>query len=182
MIHTDENEFIFYASTDEMKEYCLQPIKAVSVCQFFTLQGRVTKIIKENLIPIEGLSYAVLAKHPEGDRYYTREFRMYSIDELYFYKREDTAIENLRRYVEDSRVILMLKPEMVADTTEMLKRLYKSYFKSEGQLPYKIWVRLMEACLDAEDYQNDHKSLPVYKTVLNQYSIKIEELWKQAKK
>jgi len=103
------------------------------------------------------------------------------VDELYFYKREDTAIENLRRYVEDERATILMSPELVAETTDMLKRLYKAYFKSEGQLPYKIWVRLMEACLDAEEYANNHKNLTGYKTVCHQYELKIAELWNQSK-
>ena len=188
MIHKDEGDNPYYASLDEIKEAVLTPIKVVSLCQFFTLEGRKVQIKKENVIPIPDLSYVVLAKHPQGDRYYPRLYKGYGLDELYFYHKsitfsgEDTAIENLRRYVDDERVFLILTPEMVAETTETLKRLYKAYFKSEGQLPYKIWVRLMEASLDAEDYMDYAKNLTGFKTVCNQYQLRIAELWEQAKK
>jgi hypothetical protein len=188
MIKKDNNDFPYYDSLDSMKEDCLQPIPVISLCQFFTLEGRKVQIKKENIIPIPDLTYSVLAKHPEGDRYYTRVFKGYSLDELFFYLQtqtfsgEDTAIENLRRYTEDSRVILMFKPEQMAETIEMLKRLYKSYFKSEGQVPYKIWVRILENSIAQEDYQDYGKALTGYRTVLNQYDLRITELWNQAKK
>jgi len=188
MIHIDENDGQYYSSLDEMKEDLYTPILAVSLCQFFTLEGRKVQIKKENIIPIPDLTYSVLAKHPQGDRYYTRKYRGYGLDELFFYRKtltfsgDDVAIENLRKYVEDRRLYLLFPPEMVAETTEMLKRLYKAYFKSEGQLPYKIWVKLLEDSLNAEDYVDIGRSLTGYKTVLNQYDLRIAELWQQAKK
>ena len=77
---------------------------------------------------------------------------------------------------------MLFKPEQVAETTEMLKRLYKSYFKSEGQVPYKIWVRLLEQSISYEDYMDVGKHLTGFRTVCHQYDLRIAELWNQAKK
>jgi hypothetical protein len=187
MIHEDENGNSYYLSLDEIKDEGFTPIKVTSLLQFFTLRGKATNMVKENIIPIPELKYCVLAKHPEGDRYYTRDFRGYSLNQLYWYRRdetfsgEDTAIENLRRYTDDKRVILMLKPETVADISEMLKRLWRAEFKEDGQLPYKVFIPLLEANLKLEDYRDIGKNLTGYKTILNQMQLQIQELWKQAK-
>jgi hypothetical protein len=188
MRHTDENDFPYYLSTDEMKEDGLTPIKVTSLLQFFTLAGKKSVLSKDNLIPIPNLTYVVLAKYPGGDRYFLREFHNYSIDELYFYRQtetfsgQSTAIENLRKYVSDRRVTLLYTSEQVADTQDMLRRLYKAEFKTEGQLDYKLYLTILEQNLLYEDYRDTGKSLTGFKTVCNQFQLRIAELWKSAKK
>lgn len=187
MIHTDESGFKYFLSLEEMKEEGFTPIKVNSVVQFFTLEGRKTQLKAGNIIPLPGLQYVVLAKYPGGDRYFMRDYHGYPLVQLKFYRKdidfsgEDEAIENLRRYVSDGRVWILMTPQMVAETTEMLQRLYKGYHKSEGQLLYKYFVPIMERSVELEDYQEYSKGLTGFKTVCHQMETQIEELWKQGK-
>jgi hypothetical protein len=164
------------------------PIRVWSLLQFFTLVGKKIVLSKDNLCPIPNLSYTVLAKYPGEDRYFLREYRGYTVDQLYWYRKDldfsgdDPAIENLRRYTDDGRVFLMLKPENITDTQSMLRRLWKTQFKEEGQLDYKLYLKILEESLKLEDYQEYSRSLTGYKTVCHQYTVRIVELWKQAEK
>jgi len=147
-----------------------------------------TDLIKRNLTPITDLKYMVLAKYPGGDRYFTRTYHNYSLDELFWYRRsptfsgEDTAIENLRRYITDGRVTLLLTKDQVANTSEMLRRVYKAQFKKDGQLDYRVYLKLLDLSLRYEDYKDVSKDLTGFRTVCKQYDDAINELWKSVMK
>lgn len=187
-VHTDENNFEYFLSVDEAREDGYAPVKCNSVLQFFELEGRKVVMAKENIVPITDLKYMVLAKYPGGDRFFTRSFHNYSLDELFWYRRsptfsgEDTAIENLRRYVTDGRVTLLLTKDNVANTSEMLRRIYKAQFKKDGQLDYRVYLKLLELYLKLEDYKDVGKDLTGFRTVCNQFQVAIDELWKQEMK
>jgi hypothetical protein len=188
VIHQDENGHSYYLNQEEMKESGLTPIKAWNVLQFFTLAGKKTTLSKNSLLPIADLKYVVLAKYPGEDRYFLREYRGYGVDELYWYRRtetfsgEDEAIENLRRYTDDGRVTLLMTPIQVAETSDMLKRLWRAEFKEDGQLPYKVFIPLLETSLKLEDYRDVGKNLTGFKTICNQMELQIQELWKSVMK
>jgi hypothetical protein len=160
------------------------PIKVWSLLQFFTLAGRKTTLIKENLIPIPDLKYVVLTLVSD-ERYYVREFHGYTIDQLYFYRRtldfsgEDMAIENLRRYVNDERVWLLYTPTMIESTSDMLKRVFKTNVNGEGALSYKMFIKILEAALKLDDYRDYGKNFSDFKTVCKIMEDHTNELWKQ---
>jgi hypothetical protein len=177
-------------NSDDKKKIISKPI-AISLAR--TNYGLYEKencvdMKKNNLIPIPDLTYCVLAKYPGGDRYFLREFHNYSIDELYWYRQtetfsgQSTAIENLRKYVSDKRVTLLYTPEQIANTQEVLRRLWKAEFKTEGQLDYKLYLAILEQNLLYEDYKDTGKNLTGFKTVSHQFELRIAELWKTAKK
>lgn len=187
-VHTDENNFEYYLSVEEAREDGYAPVKCNSVLQFFELEGRKTVMVKENIVPVMHLKYMVLAKYPGGDRFFTRTYHNYSLDELFWYRRsptfsgEDTAIENLRRYITDGRATLLLTKDQVANTSEMLRRIFKSQFKKDGQLDYRVYLKLLDLHLKRDDYMDYGTNLTGYKTVLNQYNVAINELWKSVMK
>ncbi len=187
MIHTDEYDHKYYLSMGEASQDGLSPVRVWSVLQFFSLTGKKSVLSKDNLIPIPDLQYCVLARYPGGDRYFTRTFKSYSINQLYFYRKDldfsgvDTAIENLRRYVDDGRITLLLTVPQIEATQELLKRLYKSRFKTEGKLDYRLYLKILQESLDYEDYRDVGKSLTGFRTVCNEFEKRITELWKQAK-
>jgi hypothetical protein len=172
----------FYEFFDEIKEDGFFPVKCKSVLQFFMLKGRTVVINKENIVPIPDLAYVVKAKTPE--RYYLRKYHAYDLDQLYFYRQSDTfsgqdaAIENLRRYTDDNNIWLLFTKDQSAMITDMLTRVYKSQFKTEGKVPYPIFMQLMKLYLDLEDYEQYSKHLTGSRTVINQYTTHINELWK----
>lgn len=186
MIHTDENDNQYFESLEEVKIEGYTPIKVNNRLQFFQLEGRKTVMVKDNIIPLAGIPYVVLAKYPGGDRYFLRTYHNYSLDELFWYRRSDTfsgsneAIENLRKYIEDKRVTLLYTKEQIATTSEMLRRIYYAQFKTEGQLDYTIYLKLLETSLKFEDYKDVGKNLTGFKTLCNQFEISINELWKKA--
>jgi hypothetical protein len=184
----DDNGFLYYNTLIEPKEDMLTPVKVFSLLQFFQLKLRKSILAKDNLIPLANLTYCVLAKYPGGDRYFLREYKGYSIDELYFYRQtetfsgQSTPIENLRKYVDDKRVTLLYTSEQVANTQEALRKLWKAQFKTEGQLDYKLYLQILETSLKLEDYKDVGKSLTGYKTITHQMELQIQELWNLAKK
>jgi len=185
MIHADGHNFPYYTSLEEPKEDGYTVIKVWNLLQFFTLAGRRNVLTKTNLIPIPALRYAVL----NGDKhYYVREFNQnWTVDMVYFYRKsidfsgEDTAIENLRRYVDDRRLWLILTSEQIEQTKSMLARVYKGQFHQEGKLDYKLYIQILELSLKLEDYEDWGKHLTGFKTACKILQDHILELWKKAK-
>lgn len=184
-LQTDDNDFNYFASLEDVKpEYTA--IKCWSVLQFFTLDGRKTTMIKENIVPIEDLKYVIFS--PQEKKYYLRQSREWSLNELYFYRKDldfsgqSEAIEQLKRYITDDNVHLLFTSEQVSNTQTMLRKLWKSHFIGEGQIPYKNWITLLKLSLDYEDYRDYGKSLTGFLTVCKQYENKIKEVWEEAYK
>lgn len=183
MIHLDENEWKYYENPEEAKSDGYTPVKCFSVLMFFTLAGRKTVMSKNNLIPIDNLLYLVLAKGEE--KYYLREYRQaYSVDELFFYRPclgfsgEDESVESLRRYVDDERVWLLYTQEMINDTNAMLQRLWKANLQGEGKIPYKMYIRILEAELKKEDYMDYGRALVGFRTCIKLQDENIQAMWK----
>ena len=183
-IHTDTNDNKWYENLDEAKEDGYMPVKCLSVLEFYTLKGKTTKLLKENLEPIRYLYYTVY--DPNVNLYYVKFSRAYPLDVLYFYRKsltfsgEDEAVQSLRDYVTDGNVTLLLTKQQVTDTSDTLKRLWRANLSGEGKLSYRLYIQLLHESLQYEDYLDYGKNLTGFKTVCNQYEIKIAELWKQA--
>jgi len=182
-IHSEEDITWFDSIEDVKPEYT--PIKAWSVLQFFTLRGKSSKLIKDNLDPIEGLYYLLFS--PQENRYYKKPYRGYDIDTLYFYRQtlnfsgEDLAVENLRRYVADGNIWLLFNADQIKDTQSLLARVWSANLTTEGKLDYRIYIQLLKENIDYEDYQSYSKSHIGYRTVCNQFQIRIDELWTKAR-
>lgn len=180
----NENDGIrwFCDIADAKPEY--SPIKINSVLSFYTLSGKRSTLTIDNLTPIENVAYTVCSK--AEDRYYLHEFRNHPVENLYLYRKsltfsgDDLAVENLNRYVFDSNVHLLLNSEQVASTTDMLKRVWRAQFGSDGQLDYRHYIQILDQVLKLEDYKSHGSSLTGYKTVVNQFDIRIKDLWKSA--
>ena len=156
-------------------------IKCWNVLQFFQLEGRKSVIKKENIIPIPFLRLAVHS--PQEQRYYYKEYQKYDIESMYLRRLESNEdMDRLRRYVSDGNLYLLLSDEQVKDTTAMLERLYKSHYVGVGKVPYKIWLKLLAAYLDYEDYKDYGVNLVGFKTVCHQFETQIRTLWEQCYK
>ncbi len=180
-IHQDE-DFLWADSPDDFKpDY--HPIKVRSILQFYKLKGKTSKICLDN---VEGMRYLYyLLFSPQEKRYYKRFWKYAPLDVYYFYRRtlefsgEDLAVENLRRYVEDGNITLLLTKPQVIEVSEMLLRVGKAYLKRDVKINYYPFIELMRLELDYEDYKDTGKSLTGYKTVCNQFEQKINELVKK---
>lgn len=176
-LYQDDNDNRWFDSLDDIKpEY--RAIKCWSLLQFFRLKGRTSTIIKDNLEPIPDLHYVVYTS--AENRYYFREFRGYSVDELFFYNHNDASIANLQRFTEDLTVTLLMTPEQVNNTSDTLKRLWKANLTGDGQLDYKTYLEITEKILILEDYKDYGKHLIGFHTACNQMKLQIDELWKKA--
>jgi len=183
-IHKDDNDWQYYQSLDEARDDGFTVMPVWSTMQFFTLEGRRTQITTANLTPLKDVSYVILG---DANRYYKREYKCYSLNELYFYRKsltfsgEDVAIENLRRYIVDGRVWLLFTAEQTTAMKEMLERVKKGNLSENittSELKYRTFIKIMEANIDLEDYKTYSASLTGYKTVCNQFDMKIQNLWK----
>lgn len=159
MLHRDENNFPYHESIEEMKQDGYVPIKVFSVLQFFTLRGRTTNLTKDNLVPVE-CQYVVLGS---DGRYYVRDYRGYTVDEMFFYRKDinfdnEEPVEILQRYVYDDKVWLMYPPQMVEDTKTMLARVIKAHVSGTAELNYKTFIQLLESKLKLEDYRDYAKN------------------------
>ena len=185
MDNQQEEQIYRFNSKEELSpDY--QPVKVWNLLQFFRLSGKKTVLAKDNLEPIPGLKYLLFS--PAEKIYYLKEYRGYSVDELYFYRRtltfsgEDIAIVNLRNYVLDGNIYLLFDENMVQDTKEMLARVSKSYFHSETELKYKTFINILSLSIDLEDYRTYSSNLTGFKTVCNQFEQKIAALWQSCLK
>lgn len=156
-------------------------VKCWNVLQFFQLEGRKSTIKKENVIPIPFLRLALFS--PQEQRYYYKEYQKYDIESMYLRRLESNEdMDKLRRYVSDGNLYLLLSDDQVKDTTTMLERLYKSHYVGVGKVPYKIWLKLLAAYLDYEDYKDYGENLVGFKTVCKKYEDQIRTLWEQCYK
>ncbi len=184
MRHTDENDWTYFDSLEEIEEEGYKPIRVWNPLQFFTLRGRTTKLAKENLIPIPELQYVVLTL-AENKRYYLRTAYGYSVDELFFYRRtidfsgDSPTIDTLHRYIYDDRVWLLFTPQMVEDTKKMLERVCRAYVNGEAHLSYKTYIDILEGELKLEDYRDYAKNLTGFRTGCHIQDEGIRELWKK---
>ena len=156
-------------------------IKCWNILQFFQLDGRKSVIKKGNIVPIPFLRLAIHS--PQEQRYYYKEYQKYDIESMYLRRLESNEdMDKLRRYVSNGNLYILLSDKQVADTTAMLERLYKSHYVGQGKVPYKIWLKLLAAYLDYEDYKEYGVNLVGFKTVSNKYESQIRELWEQCYK
>lgn len=182
MIHED-GDHKYYLSLEEAKEDGKIPIKCFSPLQFYTLRGKTTNLVKENMEVIRYLYYTIF--DPNVKRYYIKFFRAYPLDVLYFYRKdltfsgEDLEVENLRKFIEDGNVTLLFTKPLIDDTTATLKRLWNANLKGEGQVDYRLYIQLLDESLRLEDYKIYGKHLTGSKTVMNQFNTRIMDLWVQ---
>jgi hypothetical protein len=186
MVKEDENGCMYYSSLDDIKADGITPVKVTNLLQFFTLRGKTTTLIKDNIEPIPNLQYAIFSS--KENKYYIKNYRNWSLDMLYWYRRtltfsgEDVAVANLRHYVADGNVYLLFTPELIESMKLLLKREYKSQFTDDGTMQYKVFIELMEQSIKYEDYRSYGSHLTGYKTLCNQFETKIKELWAKTKK
>jgi hypothetical protein len=176
-VHNDENDVIWADSLDDFKPDYV-PVKCWSVLQFFTLRGRTTTLIKENLEYMRYTYYCVYS--PSDKRFYKRLGRKYEIDEVYFYLSGDVAVDSLHRFIGDKNLTLLLTPSQVESVSECLKRLYKAYFNVEGKLDYRLYIQILDISLKLEDFRNNQKNITGYKTAINLMEGQIRDLWAKA--
>ena len=173
----------WYGLLDEMRADGYTPVKCVSPLCFFTLEGRKTVLSYDNIIPIKGMEYVYKA----GDKFFLRKSREWSLDEIYFYRPTltfsgyDEAMEILRMRIVCGQVWVLFTKDMVADMSAMLSRLYSSYWKGEGKVPYKIWIELLEESLRLEDYKATSSNKLGFRTQCKIKTDKIDALWNLTK-
>jgi len=181
-LQVDDNGFKYFLTLEAVKpEYKVVPVW--NVLQFFRLSGRKTVIAAANLEPIPDINYLIFA--PQENKYYLRQSHNWSLNELYFYRKdlgfsgENETILNLHRFVSDSNLFLCFNETEVADTTAMLQRLFKSHFMGNGKVSYKAWIKLLVENLGLEDYKEYGKSLTGFKTVCSQLERRISAIWEE---
>lgn len=178
-LNKDSDETIqWFDSLEDAKEDGYFPVKVTNLLQFFTFKGKTIKILKENIEPIRYLHYVVYAASDK--RYYFKLFRHYLLEDLFFFVHDDEAMQNLRRYVNDGTVTLLMSKQQVMDTTALLIRLWSANLIGEGKLDYWIYLQIMENILSLEDYKSYAMGHTGYKTVCNQKELEIADLWRKA--
>jgi len=188
MKHTDDNDITWYESLDDVKFEGYFPIRASNPLEFFTLRGKTSVLIRDNFIPIRYLYY--LVNSPQEKRLYMRFYHVYSLDELFFYKKtltfsgQDESVENLHKYIYDGNLWLLYTKAQVDSTRDVMERVWKANIKTDGDIDFKkfypISLQIMDASLKLEEYKDYGKALTGYKTCINQQEQKILELWKIA--
>ncbi len=175
----------WFGSLDDVKpEYI--PVHVWNILQFYKMKSRTTTMIKDNIEPITNIQYVIFS--PKENKYYLREFRNYSLDAFYFYRRmldfsgEDTNIEQLRRYVDDDNVWLLYTPDMIKEMQVMLARVWRSKYSDEGMLKYRIFIDLLDNNLKHEDYKEYSRNLTGFKTVCRKFELTNETIWEEARK
>ena len=153
--------------------------------QAYRLIGKKTVIELDNFEPIPDLHYALFS--PKEGKYYLKEFPDIPMWLMLFYKTDedwdsyDTFLNSFRRYVSDGNIFLLLTPEQVKDTSNKLERIGAgNHLPGDGKLDYRLYLKIVKEVLDYESYKDKCKNLTGFKTVCNQFEIRISELWKEA--
>lgn len=172
MFETDEHGNTFFTSLKSLEG--ITPIKCTSTSEFYTLKGKVVKMVKKNIVPRFGMKYAIYAPPVEGDglscKYYVREFR-----ERPDYKE---YVKSLRTYILDGNLFLLFTQAEIDDIRDMLRRLYKSYHKRDGVLNYKTqYLPLLESSIYREWHERFKKNESNYQTSLMLIDKRIKGLW-----
>ena len=167
---------------DFLPEY--KSVRCWDTIQCYQLQGRKTTLLLDNFEPIPALRYALYS--PTDKRYYFKEFPDIPLWLMCFYRTNDdwdsydAFLNDFRRRTSDGNIYLLLTPEQITNTSDMLRRLWKSSLDGEGKLDYKIYIQLANLSIKYEDYKDKCKSLTGFKTCCNQFDMKIAALWKSA--
>jgi hypothetical protein len=189
LLQSNSNGFQWYTSLEDAQADGFAVVKVYSLLAFFMLKPRVSVISLDNLEVIPNLFYLYEGRESDDAplKYYKKSYRNWTADMLFFYRQslifsgDDDAINIFRRRCGLGEVYLLLTGEQVEDTTAMLKRLYKSQFKEEGKLKYKIYLALAETSLRFSDYQQIGKDLTGYRTTCSIFEREIKNLWDKAK-
>jgi len=178
MIHSTD----ISVSADDLDDFApLKPIPVWNPIQFFTLRGRTTTITRDNLICLENVQYCVYS--PLEKRYYQKTYRNYDLDMMFWYRRsltfsgEDEAVEQLRNYIYDKNVSLLLNEEEFESIQNTLGRLWKSKFVGESVVRYKHYINLLDQYIRYEDYKEYSIGLIGHKTVCAQFEGRIKGIW-----
>lgn len=157
------------------------PVKAWTLLQFYSMQGRKTTFLLDNFSPYEDLKYCVFS--PKENRYYFKTYPDIPLWLVMFYDPNgewdsyDSFLNQLRDKVGNGHVHILLTAEQIAEMSAFLVRLYKSRFTNEGKVPYKQYLQLMDESLRRENYADNSKALTGYRTVLKIYDEKIKAIW-----
>ena len=183
---TEQNSCSEWATTlDDFKPEYLS-VKVWDTIQFYQIQGRKTILALDNFEPISDLHYCVFS--PKENRYYLHDFPNIPLAKMKYYDTDekwdsyDALLNSLRRYIEDKNLFLLLRPDQVANTSDMLRRLWKSNLKGDGKLSYQVYIKLANESLMYEDYKDRLKGTTGYLTICNQFESRIQELWLSATK
>jgi len=176
-IHEDDNGFKWFDTLEDCKpEY--YPIKVTTPLMFYTLKGRTSIITKANIEPLRYVHYVVYAK--SENRYYYRFWKMATLDDFYGYQSDDQNVVDLRRYISDGNLYLLFTQSQINDNISMLQRAWKGYLTGDGQLDYKMFLRLVEAILRYEELRDTQKNITGYKTACSIQEKGITDLWLEA--
>lgn len=183
-LQSNENSEWGESLKDFAPEYA--PVKCFSILQFFRMRGRTERIIRENIEPINELHYCLFS--PAEKRYYLKLYRDWQLDQLRLYSKaslfsEDYAVENLKSYINDGNIWLLLNETQVVDTRDVMRRIWTSSLPSadiDYRRFYPLSIRIIEEKLRLEDYEDYGRSLPGFKTACNQMNESIQALWREA--
>jgi len=174
----------YYNSLEDAKEDGYQPIKVFSVVQFYQLKGKHAALERDHFEPILYVLYVVLS--PQEHRYYLKSFRDTPLYDIYFFEtilpfKENEAIEQLKRYIEDGHVWLLLNEKQVEDIKQMLARVSKNNVNNGQVIKYRPFIQLCDLSLKREYFQEYRKTASGYKTQLNIFDSQIANIWKEVK-
>lgn len=157
--------------------------KCTSFLMFFRLIGRKSTLIKDNLIPIPNLHYAIYS--PLEKRYYYKTYRGYELDCLYYYRPsltwggEDEEVTGLRNKIRDGNIWMLLTLEQVKDMQCMLDRVSKAQLTSNPVLKYKDFLRILEISLQIEDYKIYYSNAHGFRTNIHVWEQELNMIWRQ---
>ena len=159
--------------------------KCTTELMFYTLAGRKSTLVKENIVPIPDLHYAIYS--PAEKRYYYKEFRGWDLDSFYYYRPtltfsgDDPAMEGLRNKIWDGNVWMLLNAEQLEGMQKMVQRVADAHLRKKGsKLKYSKFLRILELSLRIEDYTTYYKNGMGFHTQINIWNTEINEIWKTA--
>jgi hypothetical protein len=179
MIFQDGNSK-WFESLDDVRVEGFYAIPVTTIASFFKLKGRTAIISITNLEPYTG---EYLLYSPSDKRYYIKTYREYEYNKLmdYLYSGEDSFINSLSNYIANGHIYLLYNADMVSDMKGMLARVYKTHFKKEGTLPYKLYIQVLEVSIKLEEYVDYAKAHTGYRTVISLMQEEVDSLWNQVK-
>ena len=164
---TTEHDIIHYV--ESLQDESLQgytPFKIHHVMELYKIEGKKSLISTESVVFRENLKYCVYS--PVEQRYYLRHTKLPL-------ERESVS-ERLSGHIKDKNTWVLFSGEDIEDMDSLLRRLHKFYYKEEGKMDYKVYIRLMITVLAKEKFINFNRSSLAYKSTVAQYDRLIKEI------
>ena len=142
------------------------PFRINHYIEMYCLEGKKSMISPDSIIFRNNILYAIYS--PVEARYYLRHTKPLLEGE--------SVSDRLKTYIKDKNMWLMFTADDIEDMDATLRRLHKYYYKEDGKMDYRVYVRLIITTLAKDSFVRSNRSMSGYKSGVAEYDRKIKQI------